>query len=102
MRVIIFDHMYTVQFVHQIWFSRGNNHKKERYITTCLIHRDDVLICQGIAKLNPADVLNKNLGKAMAMDRALITSGYFTSDTRGVFWSEFHKNFPIRKRRKNV
>jgi hypothetical protein len=100
MKVTIGHKNYIVVFRHFVCGLEAKNKKKQRYCTSCLIledkgkDKDRKIVSKGYAKRNPIDKLNKNLGKAKALESALLSFPTSRKD-RLSFWTEFHKNFKI-------
>jgi len=81
---------YSVTFAHHMF--NVQNKKKKRFVTYCSVKRNGEIISRGFTKLNPIDKLNRNLGKAKALENALVS---FSRKDRIVFWEEFHKDFSL-------
>jgi hypothetical protein len=102
MKVTLGRKNYIVIFKHFICgvTSLDTNKKKQRYCTNCLIledkgkDKDRKIIGKGQSRRNPIDKLNKNLGKAKALESALRNMPTDRKD-RTIFWIEFHKEFTI-------
>jgi len=91
MKVTIGDNLYIVKFMH--FLEKPNSKSKKRFSTHCdIFNKDKELIISKDSRLNPIDKLNRNLGKAKALEHALSN---FSKSERKLFWTEFHKNFKL-------
>jgi hypothetical protein len=101
MKLAVGHKNYIVVFRHFVCGLTAINKKKQRFCTTCLILEDRGkdkerrILGKGESKRNPIDILNKNVGKARAMESALKTMPT-NREMRTTFWMEFHKNFKIK------